>query len=189
MKEDAQLSIHISIPKQQLILKRGGRALRKFSVSTSKYGAGSEEGSMRTPLGRFRIAEKIGAGRALNTAFKSRKPVRLTKKMLSEDDLIMSRILWLDGLERANANSHDRYIYIHGTNHEETIGRPDSHGCIRMKNADVAELFDLVKVETPIVITGSRRKGPARKRREKHCADEAPCLNDGSNLLGKGAKL
>jgi L,D-transpeptidase YbiS len=72
--------------------------------------------------------------------------------MLRVDDVIMTRILWLDGLERRNANTHSRYIYIHGTNREETIGVPDSIGCIRMKNADVAELFELVAVDTPVEI-------------------------------------
>ena len=74
------------------------------------------------------------------------------KEMLRADDLIMSRILWLDGLERRNANTHDRYVYIHGTNHEDKIGTPDSHGCIRMRNDHVIELFDLVDEGTPVTI-------------------------------------
>ena len=100
---------------------------------------------MKTPVGRFRIAEKIGAGEATNIAYKSREPFRASAKTLRTDDLVMSRILWLDGLERTNANTFDRYIYIHGTNHEEQIGSRASHGCIRMRTADVAELFDLVR--------------------------------------------
>ncbi len=79
---------------------------------------------MKTPLGRFRIAKKIGAGMPIGTVFKSRKPVRLPEKHATEADLILSRILWLDGLGRQNANSYDRFIYIHGTNHEGQIGRP-----------------------------------------------------------------
>jgi L,D-transpeptidase YbiS len=71
---------------------------------------------------------------------------------LREEDLIMTRILWLDGLEPRNANTHDRYIYIHGTNHEEKIGVADSHGCIRMKNADLVELFERVTEGTPVEI-------------------------------------
>lgn len=120
---------------------------------------------MKTPLGRFQVAEKFGEGLPIDTAFKSRQPVRATAKMLRSDDLIMSRILWLDGSEPANANSHVRYIYIHGTNHEETIGRPDSHGCIRMRNVDIAELFELVEIGTPVRITKLRRKAVARKKR------------------------
>jgi lipoprotein-anchoring transpeptidase ErfK/SrfK len=163
-KKSAQISIHISVPKQQLNVKRGRATLRKFPVSTSQYGLGSTAGSLRTPLGRFRIAEKIGAGLPENTSFKSRKPVRTTAKMLTADDLIMSRILWLDGLESKNANTYGRYIYIHGTNQEERIGEPASHGCVRMRNADIAELFDLVEVDTPVVIAS---RTPVRAPREK----------------------
>ena len=90
---------------------------------------------MKTPVGRFRIAEKIGADQPTDIAFKTRVPVRPSAAALKSDDLIMSRIMWLDGLEEANANTHARYIYIHGTNHEDEIGTPASHGCIRMKNS------------------------------------------------------
>jgi L,D-transpeptidase YbiS len=166
-KKSAQNSIHVSVPKQQLTLKNGRKTLRSFPISSSRFGLGSKEGSMKTPLGRFRIAEKFGDALPHETAFKSRKPVRLTKKMLESDDLIMSRILWLDGLAPENANSYDRYIYIHGTNHEEEIGRPASHGCIRMRNADVAELFDLVEVNTSVVISGPRPVAKPRKKVRK----------------------
>ena len=118
---------------------------------------------MKTPIGRFRIAEKIGDNLPTETAFKSRKPVRATKKRLASDDLIMSRILWLDGLEPHNANTYRRYVYIHGTNHEEAIGEAASHGCIRMRNKDVAELFGLVEVDTPVVIAA----GVSQRGREK----------------------
>ncbi len=119
---------------------------------------------MKTPVGRFRIAEKIGAGHPMDTAYNSREPVRASAKTLQAEDLVMSRILWLDGLESANANTFARYIYIHGTNHEEQIGEPASHGCIRMRNVDVAELFDLVQVNTPVVIAASRRSAPAGRK-------------------------
>ncbi|MDQ2919065.1 MAG: L,D-transpeptidase [Verrucomicrobiota bacterium] len=163
----AKKSISISIPKQQLNLKNGRATVRTFLISSSRFGVGSKEGSLKTPVGKFRIAEKIGAGLPHDIAFKSRRPLRATKEMLRADDLIMSRILWLDGLERRNANSHERYIYIHGTNHEETIGRPDSHGCIRMKNAEVAELFEMVEVGTSVVITSRKRKVATRKKARK----------------------
>ena len=160
-------SVRVSISKQQLILKDGRAVVRTFPISSSRFGVGSEEGTLKTPSGKFRIAEKIGAGLPQDTAFQSRVPRRATKKMLRAEDLIMSRILWLEGLERSNANTHDRYIYIHGTNHEETIGRPDSHGCIRMRNRDVAELFEMVEVGTPVVIIPPRQKAPVRKRARK----------------------
>lgn len=107
---------------------------------------------MKTPTGSFRIAEKIGEGMPLDTAFKSRRSVKITKKLLREEDLVMTRILWLDGIDPENRNTHERFIYIHGTNHEESIGKPASHGCIRMRKADVMELFGLVGVDTPVAI-------------------------------------
>lgn len=164
MKKSAQTSIHISIVKQRLSLKRGRSTAYSYRISTSKYGLGAEEGSKKTPVGRFRIAEKIGGGNPAKTVYKSRQPVRISAKTLQADDLVMSRILWLDGLEVGNANTFDRYIYIHGTNHEEEIGNPASHGCIRMKNVDVAELFELVEVDTPVVIAAPR--GSSAKKRK-----------------------
>jgi len=152
MKKSAQATIHISVRAQKLTLKRGRKKLATYPVSTSRFGLGSEEGSMKTPTGRFRIEEKIGDGMPLGTVFKSRRPVKATKKLLREEDLIMTRILWLNGRDARNANTHDRFIYIHGTNHEEKIGEPASHGCIRMRNADLLELFELVKEGTPVVI-------------------------------------
>lgn len=157
MKKSAH-TIHISIARQRLTWKRGGAIERTFPISTSKYGLGSDEGSYKTPTGRFRIAEKIGAGQPIDTAYRSRLPVEVSPADLAADDLVMSRILWLDGLEKANANTYRRYVYIHGTNHEELIGTAASHGCIRMRNVDVAELFDLVEVGTPVVIAAPRRK-------------------------------
>jgi L,D-transpeptidase YbiS len=149
-------SIHVSVARQRLTLKRGREVERTFPVSTSKFGLGTEEGSFKMPTGRFRIAEKIGAGEPLSSAFRARVPFQPTAGDLHGDDLVMTRILWLDGLDAANANTHSRYIYIHGTNHEELIGTPASHGCIRMRNADVAELFDLVDVGTLVRITPPR---------------------------------
>ncbi|MDQ6860675.1 MAG: L,D-transpeptidase [Verrucomicrobiota bacterium] len=161
------LSIHVSVPKQRLTLKRGRKTERTYPVSTSAYGLGSEPDSMKTPLGRFQIAQKIGDAMPIETAFKSREPVPLTPEMLREEDLIMSRILWLHGIEPHNSNTRDRYVYIHGTNHEETIGTPASHGCIRMRNADVAELFDLVEVGTSVLIVANESSGRPRKSARK----------------------
>ena len=107
---------------------------------------------MKTPTGRFRIAEKIGGGMPVGTVFKNRRRVKATKKRLRDEDLIMTRILWLDGLDPENANTHGRFIYIHGTNHEESLGEPASHGCIRMRSTDLLQLFELVDVDTPVTI-------------------------------------
>lgn len=152
MKKSPEVSIRISVRKQQLTLKSGRKKLAEYPVSTSRFGLGSNEGSRKTPTGKFCIAEKIGDGMPAGTIFKSRRPVKATKKRLAEEDLIMTRILWLDGLERRNANTRDRYIYIHGTNHEDKIGTPASIGCIRMKNADLLELFERVTEGTPVEI-------------------------------------
>ena len=152
MKKSPETRIRISVEKQRLTLKAGRKRLAEYPVSTSRFGLGSEKGSYKTPTGKFRIAEKIGDGMPLGTVFKSRRPVRATKKRLAEEDLVMTRILWLDGLETGNANSHERYIYIHGTNHEDKIGTPASIGCIRMRNADLLELFEQVNEGTSVEI-------------------------------------
>ena len=152
MKKSVQPKIHISVPKQELTLKTGRKKLAAYPISTSRYGLGAREGSLKTPTGRFRIAEKIGDGMPIGTVFKSRRPVKATKKMMREDDLVMTRILWLDGIDSGNANTYERFIYIHGTNHEGEIGQPASHGCIRMRNSDLVELFDRVGVDTPVMI-------------------------------------
>jgi lipoprotein-anchoring transpeptidase ErfK/SrfK len=167
VKKSGHPSIHISVARQQLVLKRGRAIERIFPISTSKYGLGQEEGSFKTPIGRFRIAKKIGAGEPHDTAFKARVPLRPSAEMLRADDLVMSRILWLDGLEPHNQNTFDRYIYIHGTNHEEDIGKPASHGCIRMRNADVAALFELVDEGTPVVIAAPAPRTRAGERARK----------------------
>jgi lipoprotein-anchoring transpeptidase ErfK/SrfK len=150
--KSAPIKIDISIPEQRLTLKRGDETLRSYSISTSRFGIGTEEGSFKTPTGRFRVAEKIGGDTPNGTIFHGRVPLAPNDPLPATEDLVMSRILWLDGLDEDNANTRDRFIYIHGTKHEDKIGRPASHGCIRMRNADVIELFDLVDAETPVVI-------------------------------------
>src|SRR3954467_8549336 len=145
-------SIHVSIRDQQLTVKENEQPVRTYPVSTSRFGIGTEEGSFKTPTGRFRLAEKIGGDMPHGTVFVGRVPLQPGEAAPSTEDSITSRILWLDGLEEHNANTRDRYVYIHGTNHEEKIGEPASHGCIRMTNADVIELFDLVDEQTPVVI-------------------------------------
>jgi lipoprotein-anchoring transpeptidase ErfK/SrfK len=144
--------IRISVPEQRLDLLSGDTVLASYPVSTSRFGLGSEEGSMKTPLGRFKIGEKIGDGLPINTIFRSRIPLAPEEPPPPTEDLVLSRILWLDGLEEHNANTRDRFIYIHGTNHEDEIGQPASHGCVRMKNADLIALFDRVPIGAEVVI-------------------------------------
>ena len=152
MKKSAQPKINISVKKQELALKLGREKLAAYPISTSRFGLGTREGSLKTPTGRFRIAEKIGEGMPVGTVFKSRRPVKATKKMMRDHDLVMTRILWLAGTGRENANTYERFIYIHGTNHEGQIGEAASHGCIRMRNSDLVELFDRVEIDTPVMI-------------------------------------
>ena len=145
-------NIHISIRDQKLTLKNGDTLIHSYPVSTSRFGIGTEVGSMKTPTGRFRIAQKIGADTASGTVFRSRVALQPVEQVPQTEDLVMSRIIWLDGLDEHNANTRDRYIYIHGTKHEDKIGTPASCGCVRMRNADVIELFDLVDEGMPVVI-------------------------------------
>ena len=145
-------SIHVSIRDQQLIVKENEQPIRTYPVSTSRFGIGTEEGSFKTPTGRFRVAEKIGDETPSGTVFRSRVALKAVDPVPPTEDLVMSRILWLDGLDEHNANTRERFIYIHGTKHEDKVGAPDSCGCVRMRNADVIELFDLVDEGTPVVI-------------------------------------
>jgi lipoprotein-anchoring transpeptidase ErfK/SrfK len=145
-------NIHISIRDQRLTLTEGETLVRTYPVSTSRFGIGTEEDSMKTPIGRFRVAEKIGDGLPSDTVFQSRVPLKADDPLPPTEDSVMSRILWLDGLDEHNANTRDRFIYIHGTKHEDKIGNPASHGCVRMRNADVIELFGLIDEGVPVVI-------------------------------------
>ena len=148
----AKTSIHVSIRDQELKLRRGRKLIRRYPVSTSRFGLGTELGSRKTPLGKFKISDKIGEGARADTVFVGREPLGPEDPLPKMDDFIMARILWLEGLESHNANTRERFIYIHGTKHEDRIGQPDSHGCIRMRNADVIELFTAVEVGTPVTI-------------------------------------
>jgi len=145
-------NIIISLATQRLDLIKNGRCIRSYSVSTSLRGPGFEPGSLKTPTGRFVIAEKIGAAAPLRSVFKSRRPTGQLGSPSAPDDYVQTRILWLDGLDKTNANTRSRYIYLHGTNHETQLGIPSSHGCIRMGNAEVAELFEAVNCTTGVLI-------------------------------------
>ena len=154
--------LEVSIDDQTLHVFEGERCLCQYAISTAAKGMGFTLDSYRTPTGRFRIAEKIGAGMASGTIFKMRVPVGLWQPGdAASSDYVLSRILRLDGLEPANANTFERYIYIHGTPHEEQLGHPASHGCIRLGNAAMIELFDLVDEGTELIIH------PATQRRGK----------------------
>ena len=146
------MNIHISIKDQSLTLQHEGKELANYVISSASNGIGFEEGSYCTPTGNFEIREKIGDGEAVGTVFRSRKPERIWTGEEEDGDLVLSRILRLHGLDSDNANSMERYIYIHGTNHEHLLGQPASCGCIRMSNEDVIDLYDRIDEGTPTVI-------------------------------------
>lgn len=141
--------------EQRLCLLEGGTPKADYPVSTSRFGLGCRNGSHKTPLGWHEIAECIGAGEACGEVFIGRSPQGRIAHIScsdapSEKDVITSRILWLSGLEPGtnlggDVDSHDRYIYIHGTADEGLLGQPASIGCVRMGNADVIQLFERVK--------------------------------------------
>ncbi len=139
------LLIHVSVPEQKLRLLRGLQTVAEFPVSTAVAGVGTAEGSLQTPPGLFRICEKIGEGAPEGAVFRSRRLTGETGSADAPEDQVLSRILWLDGLEPSNANTRERFIYIHGTNKESLIGQPAGNGCIRMRNVDIIQLFDLVE--------------------------------------------
>jgi lipoprotein-anchoring transpeptidase ErfK/SrfK len=148
----ASLRLHIHVPSQTLDLLDGAALIRRYAISTSRHGLGSEPGSNRTPTGRFRIAEKHGDGAPPGMVFVSRKPTGEFGSEADEKDHVQTRILWLEGLEPENASTYQRYIYIHGTNAESRLGSPASEGCIRMANDDVIDLYDRVAAGTEVFI-------------------------------------
>lgn len=152
----------VSVASQQLALFEDGRCVRQFPCSTSRFGIGQTEGSNCTPLGLHRIAEKIGAGEPAGTVFKSRERVGHTSQPEFAEARITTRILWLEGLEPGlnkgsnggdNVDTHARYVYIHSTADQGSIGRPDSCGCIHLADADLIPLFDLLPSGTLVWIS------------------------------------
>lgn len=156
------ISLHISISKQQLEIIDNNQSIKTYCISTAKNGAGELMGSEQTPRGHHKIRAKIGKDNAINTVFVGRRPtdeiyrpeLRITNP---NRDWILTRILWLSGLEKGknrlgNKDTMRRYIYIHGTPDEVDMGVPGSRGCIRMRNQELIELFDLVTCNTTVHI-------------------------------------
>ncbi len=142
---DTRHQIVISVPEQRMLLLDQGRPVAVFPVSTSKFGTGDQAGTGQTPLGDLEVATKIGDGAPPGAVLKSR---RRTGEIVRVDapgrDAIVTRILWLRGLEASNDNAYDRFIYIHGTPEERNIGKPVSYGCVRMRSRDVIMLYEQV---------------------------------------------
>lgn len=156
----------VDVERQVLTLLISGYPATAYPVSTAAAGIGGEDGSLRTPPGWHRIHARIGEGAADGAVFESRVPTgRLWRGEAAADDLILTRVLTLEGLEEGvnrgpGHDSLERFIYIHGTNHEAELGRPVSHGCVRMANADVRDLFERVAPGDPVVMV--ERHEPAR---------------------------
>ena len=156
------MKIEIDIASQTLSLTDGGKLLRRYSVSTAKNGAGERNGSFCTPRGRHIVRAKIGAGLPLNAVLVRRRPTgELWTPALDEQypgrDWMLTRILWLSGCEPGRnrlgeVDTMRRYIYIHGSPERAEMGKPGSIGCIRMRNEDFVELFDLVPPYTEVEI-------------------------------------
>jgi lipoprotein-anchoring transpeptidase ErfK/SrfK len=160
------MNIQISIAEQTLTLFDEDKQLKQYSISTAKNGSGEKMDSECTPCGRHIISEKIGDGVEVNSVFVSRVATGeiyqpSLREQYPERDWILTRILWLSGIEEGKnkghkegnkVDSHDRYIYIHGSPDDIEMGQPGSRGCVRMRNNEIIELFDLIEVGTEVTI-------------------------------------
>lgn len=155
----------ISVPEQRLAVVCDGQLVARYPISTSRFGTGDNYGSYKTPLGDLRVCDKIGADLSPGAVIRHRSP---TGEVLPVNapgrDPIVTRLIWLDGIEPQNKNARSRGIYIHGTPDERTIGSPVSWGCIRMRSKDVIKVFDQIPVGTLVSIIPDRL--PHMKRYE-----------------------
>ncbi|HRI87907.1 MAG TPA: L,D-transpeptidase [Candidatus Hydrogenedentes bacterium] len=160
------LAVWVSVDEQYFRVVRDGKILWQGPCATAAQGTGSQMNSFKTPLGWHSIKRKVGDGAPLGQVFRGAKATKEIWKpgQATKEDLVLTRLLWLTGEEPGknmggNVDSYSRYIYIHGTNEEEKIGTPSSHGCVRMKNADVVTVFDMLPEGTHVLIT---EKKPAQ---------------------------
>ena len=154
---DQRQHLLVSVAEQRMVLVEDGRPVANFPISTSKFGLGDERNSYRTPLGTMVVARKIGCHAPKGAVFRSRQ---WTGEVLPPDapgrDPILTRIVWLRGIEAQNRNAFPRMIYIHGTTEERRLGQPVSYGCIRMASADIIELYNRIGVGTPVTVIPNR---------------------------------
>jgi lipoprotein-anchoring transpeptidase ErfK/SrfK len=162
-KQLSEYVIVIVASEQKQYLLHHGQPLQQYIISTSEFGLGNKANSNKTPLGVHVVTEKYGDNAKIGTIFRSRGNTGRTAKILTEEgqrskaDNVTTRILWLSGLEKGvnkgkSIDSHKRYIYIHGTDEEGRLGAPASHGCIRMRNQAVIDLYQTVPIGTLVVI-------------------------------------
>ena len=154
--------IEVSVAQQQLRLFNDDKCIRQYQVATAKNGVGEQNGSEQTPRGKHYIRAKIGQHKPVNTVFVGRRDTgeqftEPLRKQFPDRDWILTRIMWLCGCESGvnrggNVDTMRRYIYIHGAPDTDAMSVPSSHGCIKMRNTDIIELFDLVPAGTPVTI-------------------------------------
>jgi lipoprotein-anchoring transpeptidase ErfK/SrfK len=149
--------LYVSIERQRMYHLVGGNIAAEYPISTSARGLGAQNGSERTPEGLHRVVERVGTGVPAGGLFEQRVFAGRMGDPTKDTEQITSRILWLEGMEPGHnqggeQDSYGRRIYIHGTPHERALGRPASHGCIRMADADIVYLYDRIPVGTMVVI-------------------------------------
>ena len=149
--------IIVSVPDQQLALIDRGKLISKYPISTSKFGLGDGNGTYRTPLGVLFVSAKFGDHLAAGAVIKNRAPTgEVVNVNAPGRDAIVSRVIWLRGMQQQNRLARDRCIYIHGTPEERLIGRPASFGCIRMRSRDVIALYEHAHIGMHVTITQHR---------------------------------
>jgi hypothetical protein len=157
LRADGPSRVIVSVKDQKLMLMANGARLAMYPVSTSKFGIGDDWGRMTTPLGFMQVAKKIGDNAPVGAVFRNR---RFTGEVIKPNapgrDPVITRIIWLRGLQPTNAHAYSRCIYIHGTPEERNIGRPASYGCIRMKSRDVADLYSKLPVGALVEVVADR---------------------------------
>jgi lipoprotein-anchoring transpeptidase ErfK/SrfK len=166
----------ISVKEQKLMLLQNGAKVTTYPVSTSKFGVGDGWGRMTTPVGAMAVAQKIGDHAPMGAVFHNR---RYTGEILKPNapgrDPIVTRIIWLRGLEASTSNAFARCIYIHGTAEERTIGKPASYGCIRMKSADVAKLYSQLPLGAVVQVVANKLPNvPKAKKIYEYRAPDSP---------------
>ena len=171
-------TIKVSVVDEKMVVYRKGERIATYPVSTSKFGLGDRPGSRATPLGQLEIAKKIGGGQPAGMKFHSRRATgEIVRANAPGRDPIVSRILWLKGLESQNRNAYRRTIYIHGTAEEWKIGTPASYGCVRMKSHDVIALYNTVGIGAKVEITREHIPDPADTTTLTAIATPAPATN------------